>query len=169
MIFVYAFSNQWGTNISLRTLIDLQDELKNYPEILYQKIDQYPQSFFDEFLRNKTYSAIIGLGDLTGSFDKIKIETQAANLYGRHSIIPLADPVLKLDLPLLEKVDRDTFIFGQNMGTYNCNWLAYQIQSLINQKKLTTLHLFFHLPRDSVSKNNAKGIANLLIENGVLQ
>ncbi len=169
MILIYAFSNPWSTNISTRTLIDLQETLRSYPDIVFQKITKYPQPFFEEYIRNKLYTAIVGLGDYYGSFDKIKIESQASNLYGHHSIIPLAPSIIDLDLPFFKHIDRSQFFISSSMSPTYGNWLAYNIQSLINQKQLTTYHLFFHLPERSNSQNNATNIANLLITNQVLQ
>ena len=174
MILIYAFSNQWGTNISTRTLLELQGLPSLSKEglgvdFIFQKILKYPHPFFNEYIRNKQYTAIIGLGDIYGDFDKIKIETQANNLYGRHSILPNAPSNINLDLPYFESIDNSKFYLSQNMGTYNCNWIAYQIQSYINQKSLTCYHLFFHLPPKSKAGDNAKSIADLLITNRVLQ
>lgn len=185
MILIYAFSNQWGTNISTRTLIDLQSLLSSpsflkvhrSPEegrgsgggFVFQKILSHPRSFFNEYVHNKLYSTIIGLGDFYYPFDKIRIESQAQNLYGRHSIIPHAPRIIDLDIPLFDHLDSSQFVITHNMGSYNCNWIAYQIQSYINQKNLTCYHLFFHLPPKNNSTDFAKSIANLLNDSQVLQ
>lgn len=168
MILIYAFSNRWGTNISTRTLIDLQDEYKNYTNIIFQKIISHPRSFFNEFIHNKLYTVIIGLGDFYYAFDKIRIEAQAQNLYGRHSIIPNASPTIDLDLPILDHIDPTQFIVTHNMGSANCNWIAYQTQSYINQKSLTCYHLFFHLPPKSNSLSLATNIKTLLSTNQII-
>lgn len=171
MILVYAFSNRWGTNISSLTLNELSPLLQGGTQggFVFQKILSFPNKFFEEYVHNKQYSAIIGLGDFNGDFDKIRIETQAQNLFGRHSIIQNGLTPIKLDLPLLENIDPSVFIYGQNMGNYHSNWIAFQIQSYINQKKLTCYHLFFHLPQKSNSSNNAHSLANLLIDHQVIQ
>ena len=169
MILIYAFSNRWGTNVSTRTLVDLQNELKIYSNIIFQKINSSPRIFFEEFVRNKQYSVIVGLGDYNSYFDRIRIETKAANLYWRHSIIPNAETEINLDIPLIDNLDTSVFCYGQKMGNSNCNWIAYQIQSYINQKKFTCYHLFFHLPSKTNSAINAQAIADLLICNDLLQ
>ena len=169
MILIYAFSNRWGTNTSSRTMLALQEELKRYPDILYRKVYFNPKFLFNEYIHNKQYTAIVGIGDYNSTYDRIKIETLAANLYGRHSIIPNAPAEINLDIPLIDNLDTSIFCIGQKMGNSNCNLIAYQIQSYINQKTLTSYHLFFHLPNKTSSADNAKSIANLLITNRVLQ
>ena len=92
MILIYAFSNQWGTNISRRTLLELQKLIspfrqgemsrsdrgvltsKNKLDIKFQLIHSYPQEFFIKYIQGNQYDFIIGLGDHPS--DKIRIETQ---------------------------------------------------------------------------------------------
>lgn len=170
MILFYAFSNPWATNISLRTLVEIEHLLPHHPKIVFRRINGYPHQFFAEYIKNKTYTLIIGLGDNQTFDPRIRLETQAANRYGRHSILPLAPATLKLDLPYLENIDTNNFIISENMGKfYNCNWIAYKIQSYINQKKLPVFHFFFHLSLKSVDKNNAALLVNLLKANQMLQ
>jgi len=123
---VYAFSNQWSTNISVRTLLELQK--LNYKHTLFQKINFHPKSFFNKHILNKQYDYIIGLGDFFGNLSKIRLETKAKNLYGKHPISSNASFVLPLNTPSLSHFDNNNFILAQNMGSYNCNWIAYQTQ-----------------------------------------
>jgi len=169
MILIYAFSNQWGTNVARRTLSDLQKLIPNFYNINYQIIFGHPRTFANKYLRNDEYSLIIGLGDFWGEGEKIRIETIARNVYGKDSIYPLAPIKIELNLPEIEMYEPDMFEITENMGTYNCNWIAFETQLVINKKKLKTKHLFLHLPKKSNSMIMAKNIANLIESNRMLK
>lgn len=169
MILIYAFLNQWGTNVARRTLSDLQKLIPNFYNINYQIIFGHPRTFANKYLRNDEYSLIIGLGDFWGEGEKIRIETIARNVYGKDSIYPLAPIKIELNLPEIEMYEPDMFEITENMGTYNCNWIAFETQLVINKKKLKTKHLFLHLPKKSNSMIMAKNIANLIESNQMLK
>jgi len=164
-ILIYAFTNQWGTNVSHRTLLELQKIIKNI-DIKFQLIRSYPQEFFRKYIQGNLYNLIIGLGD--NPYDKIRIETQAKNSYNDKSIYPFSPILLDLSLPNLDNFDSNYFVISSNMGTYNCNWMAYSTQLYINQKKLETKHIFLHLPKRSNASILASQINNLLILNGLI-
>ncbi len=164
-ILIYAFSNQWGTNISHRTLLELQNLIKN-PDIKFQLIRSYPQEFFRKYIQGNKYDLIIGLGDSPS--DKIKIETQTKNSYNDKSIYPFSPILIDLSIPLIENYDSNYFTISSNMGTYNCNWIAYSTQLYLDQKKLSTLHLFLHLPKKSNASFLASQIKNLLDLNNLI-
>lgn len=166
MILIYAFSNQWGTNISRRTLLELQKIYKN-PEIDFQIIYFHPKNFFEKHINHHKYDFIIGLGDLYGNFSKIKIETQARNSYNNQSIYSFSPILLDLNLPNLENFDPNFFCIGSNMGTYNCNWVAYSTQLYLDQKKLSTYNIFLHLPKKANAQFTALQIKNLLDSNNI--
>ena len=130
-ILIYSFSNQWGTNISRLRLFF------------------YPLSFFHKYIEHNNYSLIIGLGDGSKNLSKIKIETQAKNSYNDKEIYPFSPIFIDLNMPVVDIYDSEYFQIGDNMGTYNCNWIAYKTQLSLNQRNLDTKHLFLHLPRQS--------------------
>ncbi len=175
MILIYAFSNQWGTNISRRTLSELQkiltpalsrEELgKGFD---FQIIHFHPRAFFQKYIAHNNYSLIIGLGDLYGNFNKINIETQAKNSYNNQSIYPFSPILIDLSLPCLDNFDSNYFAISSNMGTYNCNWMAYSIQLNIDQKHLKTKQIFFHLPKKSNASFLACQIKNILEMNNII-
>lgn len=166
MILIYAFSNQWGTNISRRTLLELQKLLPK--NITYQLVKFHPRSFFNKYFKNNVYNLIIGLGDLYGNFHKIRIETQAKNNYQNEAIYPFSPILIDLNLPPVDNFDSQIFQISSNMGSYNCNYLAYQTQLNLDQRKLSTLHLFLHLPPKSNAHDLAVNIAKLLSDNSIL-
>lgn len=168
MILIYAFSNQWGTNISRRTLLELQKNLKN-SKIEYRLIYFHPRIFFEKYIRKNYYELIVGLGDLYGNFNKIRIETQAKNAYGYESIYPFSPIFLDLNLPLVDNYNPNYFVISSQMGTFNCNWIAYSTQLYVDQKKLNTKHLFLHLPKKASSKELAVQIQSLFELNQMLQ
>lgn len=161
MILIYAFSNQWGTNISHRTLLELQ-KLITTPDIKFQLIHFHPRAFFEKHINHIIYDLIIGLGDQYIDFSKIRIETQTKNVYNNQPIYPFSPILLDLSIPLLENYDSNYFTISSNMGTYNCNWVAYSTQLYLNQKNLKTQHLFLHLPKKSNATFLALQIKNLL-------
>lgn len=165
MILIYAFSNQWGTNISRRTLLELQKIVK-IPDIKFQLIRSYPQEFFRKYIQGNQYNLIIGLGDCPS--DKIRIETQAKNAYNDKSIYPFSPILIDLSIPLIENYDLNYFTISSNMGTYNCNWMAYSIQLHIDQKYLQTKQIFLHLPKKSNATFLASQIKNLLEMNKII-
>jgi hypothetical protein len=167
VILLYAFSNRWGTNISRRTLTELQ-KIINYPQIIFQPVNSYPQEFFRKFIDHQHYSLIIGLGDGPRYLSKIKIETQAKNAYNDQSIYPFSPILLDLNLPPLDNYDSNYFEIGRNMGTYNCNYLAYATELYLNQKNLKTFHIFLHLPPGANAALLAQNIKNLLQENNII-
>ena len=169
MILIYAFSNQWGTNVARRTYSDLQRYLPQSLGINYQVIFGHPRSFVNKYIRNDTYDLIVGLGDYWGEGEKIRIETIARNVYGKESIYPLAPIRIELSLPEIEMYEPEMFEITENMGTYNCNWIAFETQLIINKRKLKTKHLFLHLPKKSNSMIVAKNIANLIESNQMLK
>lgn len=169
MILIYAFSNQWGTNVSRRTLSELQRYLPQSLGINYQVIFGHPRTFFNKYIRNDEYDLIIGLGDFFGDTEKIRIETVARNVYGKESIYSLAPIKIELSLPEMEMYEPNVFEITENMGTYNNNWIAFETQLVINKKKLKTKHLFLHLPKRGIAKFLAKNITNLTQANQMLK
>ncbi len=189
-ILIYAFSNQWGTNISRRTLLELQKILKKEISPLHQgemsqsdkgvlnsKSSQkikfrlvyfHPKSFFQKYISRDQYDLIIGLGDMYGDFSKIRIETQAKNAYNNQPIYPFSPILLDLSLPVLDNFDSQYFVISSSMGNYNCNWIAYSIQLHLNQKYLNTKQIFLHLPKRSNAAFLASQIKNLLELNNLL-
>ncbi len=181
MILIYAFSNQWGTNISHRTLLELQKLLKNNISPLnqgemsegqrgfdFKLINFHPRQFFQKYIARNQYDLIIGLGDLYGDFSKIRIETQAKNAYNNESIYPFSPILIDLSIPLIENYDSNYFAISSNMGTYNCNWIAYSIELHIDQKHLDTKQIFLHLPKRSNASFLASQIKNLLDLNNII-
>lgn len=159
MIFVYAFSNHWSTNISCRTLLELQRQIDK-PDIIFQKIYFHPKSFFQKHILNKQYSTIVGLGDFFGNITKIRLETIAHNRYGNRPISANAPFQIRLNTgPLTYNPDIN---ITQNMGNYNCNWIAYQTQTYLTSNHFPTRHLFFHLPKKQPPQIISKYIANFL-------
>lgn len=169
MILIYAFSNQWGTNISRRTLSDLEKYLPSSLGINYQVIFGHPKTFINKYIRNDVYDLIVGLGDFYGEGEKIRIETVTKNVYGKESIYPLAPIKLELSLPEIEMYEPNAFEITENMGTYNCNLVAFEIQLIIERKKLATKNLFLHLPKRTNSGLIAKNIANLIEANQMIK
>lgn len=167
MILIYAFSNQWGTNISRRTLLELQKIIKD-PDIKFQLIRSYPQEFFKKYIQGNQYDLIIGLGDTYSDFSKIRIETQAKNAYNDKSIYPFSPILIDLSIPLIENYDSNYFAISSNMGTYNCNWMAYSTQLHIDQKHLDTKQIFLHLPKKANALLLASQIKNLLELNNLI-
>ena len=167
MILIYAFSNPWGTNISHRTLLELQKLMSPFPqgEIVYQLIHNYPQEFFRKYIQGNQYDLIIGLGDSPS--DKIRIETQTKNSYNDKSIYPFSPILIDLNLPNLENFDSNVFTISSNMGTYNCNWMAYSTQLYLNQKSPSTYHIFLHLPKKANATSTAFQIKNLFESNRI--
>lgn len=164
MILVYAFSNQWGTNISRRVLSELELILgKN--NINYQIVYFSPQRFFDKNINGSNYDLIVGLGDFNGDIFKIRMETVAHNRFGEKTINPLSPYVLELSMPEMDIVDSNKFGVGENMGSYNCNFMAYKIQELINNRQPNLLQLFFHIGKKRIAKTVASDIANLMVVN----
>jgi pyrrolidone-carboxylate peptidase len=173
MILIYAFSNQWGTNISRRVLSALEQCLspslsKEGIRVDFIPVYFHPQSFFHKYIEHNNYSLIIGLGDGGKFLSKIKIETQAKNSYLDKEIYPFSPILLDLNMPPVDNYDSRFFQIGTNMGTYNCNYLAYQTQLYLNQKKLSTRHLFFHLPPRSNATATAQKIFELIQDNNLL-
>jgi pyrrolidone-carboxylate peptidase len=143
MILIYAFSNQWGTNISRRTLLELQKYIKS-SQITYQIIYFHPRQFFEKYIKNNYYDLIVGLGDLYGNFHQIRIETQAKNCYSNNSIYPFSPIIIDLKIPVVDNYDSQFFTISSHMGTYNCNWIAYSTQLYLDQHRLNTSHHSFH-------------------------
>jgi len=165
MILIYAFSNQWGTNISRRTLLELQNIIK-ISDIKFRLIRSYPQEFFRKYIQGNKYDLIIGLGDSPS--DKIRIETQTKNSYNDKSIYPFSPILIDISIPLIENYDSNYFAISSNMGTYNCNLIVYSTQLYLNQKKLDTKHLFLHLPKKSNASFLANQIKNLIELNNLI-
>ena len=175
MILIYAFSNQWGTNISHRVLLELQKNLNpvlskkgEWGKIDYQLIRFHPLSFFEKYIKRNNYDLIIGLGDFWGDINRIKMETQAFNKYGDNSIDAFSPITLELSLPPVDLIDPQKFIIGEHMGTYNCNWIAFQIQKEINSHCPQTSQLFFHLPKKAKADFLAADIITLLKNNNLI-
>lgn len=167
MILVYAFSNQWGTNISRRVLSELELILgKN--SINYQIVYFSPQRFFDKNVRGSNCSLIVGLGDFSRRHHKIRMETIAHNRFGEKTINPLTPYSLELTMPEMDIVDSRIFSVGVNAGNYNCNYMAFKIQEMINLRQPNLKQLFFHIPKSCTAKLVAVDIANLLINNKLL-
>ena len=167
MILLYAFSNRWTTNISRRTFAELQ-KLINNSQIVFKPVNSYTQEFYKKYIEGNSYSLIIGLGDGSKFSHKIQIETQAKNAYHDQPIYPFSPIFLDLNLPAVDIYDSSIFKISSNMGTYNCNYLAYLTQLYINQHSPATMHLFLHLPPGDNANFLAQKIAELLINNQLL-
>jgi len=167
MILVYAFSNQWGTNIARRTLSQLKDKL-NSPDIVFLPVYFHPRQFFKKYIEHNIYSLVIGLGDGPRYLNRINIETQAKNAYHDQTIYPFSPIFLDLSLPNVDIYDSNHFKISSNMGTYNCNWLAYSTELSLNRRHLSTHHLFFHLPPKSPADFLASNIYRILAENKLI-
>jgi hypothetical protein len=164
MILIYAFSNRWATNISRRTLTELQ-KIFPLPQIDYQIVSFLPKDFFHKHIDHHHYSLIIGLGDGPKFSDRIHIETQTKNSYNDQSIYPFSPILLDLNLPNVDIYDPRYFKISANMGTYNCNYLAYLTQLYINQHSSATFHLFLHLPPRFNANILAERISELIQNN----
>lgn len=167
MILLYAFSNQWGTNISHRTLLELQKLISHSDDINFQLV-HWPRQFFQKYIHNNHYCLIIGLSDGSKFLSKIIIETQAKNSYNDQSIYPFSPILLDLSLPNVDIYDANYFQISSNMGTYNCNYLAYLTQLYINQHSPETLYLFLNLPPGFNAALLAQRISELLKNNHLL-
>lgn len=169
MILVYAFSNRWGTNISRRVLAELEKILGSAKQnINFQIIYFSPSRFFDKNINGSNYDLIVGLGDFYGNIFKIRMETVAHNRFGDKTINPLSPFVLELSMPEMDIVDSNIFGVGENMGSFNCNYMAYRIQEMINNHRPNLKQLFFHIGKRSEAKLVAKNIANLLNNNKLI-
>jgi pyrrolidone-carboxylate peptidase len=51
------------------------------------------------------------------------------------------------------------------MGTYNCNWIAFQTQYVINTKYPGTKHLFLHLPPRTSARILTQSISKFFQDN----
>jgi len=167
VVLIYAFANRWGTNISARVLMELIDIYQSHPGLVFQKIYGHPRAFFNKHIWSSSYSLIIGLGDYYGPLTQIKIETQAKNQYGNVPIYPLSPISLPLFLPPLPALPPG-FIFGQSMGTYNCNWIAYSTQYFFNRSFPTGRQLFFHLPPKASATTLSADLADLFEANHLI-
>jgi len=179
MILIYAFSNRWSTNISRLVLSELQKAIKN-SDILFLPVNSYPQEFFRKHIQGclpcqgevaegrRGLSLIIGLGDGSKFANKIHIETQAKNAYNDKEIYPFSPIFLDLNLPNIDIYDSNYFQISANMGTYNCNYLAYKTQLYLNQHSPETKHLFLHLPQKSNAHDLAVNIVKFLSENSLV-
>jgi len=185
MILIYAFSNRWATNISRRVLSELEKIIVGATladaQINFIPINNYPQNFYKKYIEGsrlpcqgevaegrRGFTLIIGLGDGSKLVDKIKIETQAKNSYNNQSISPFSPILLDLNLPNVDNYDPRYFKISDNMGTYNCNWLAYKTQLYINNYSPDTYHLFLHLPQHQNATLLAQSIAQLISDNNLL-
>lgn len=171
MILVYAFSNQWGTNISRRVLAELEKILgPAEPGVFnFQIVYFSPQRFFDKNINGSNYDLIVGLGNFNGNIFKIRMETVTHNRFGDRPINPLSPYCLELSMPEMDIVDSKIFGVGENMGSYNCNFLAYKIQEMINRQNLNLKQLFFHIGKRSEAKMVANNIANLMVVNKMIK
>jgi len=170
MILVYAFANNWGTNISRRVLAELEKILGSAKQnINFQIVYFSPQRFFDKNINGSNYDLIVGLGDFNGDIFKIRMETIAHNRFGDRSINPLSPYVLELSMPEMDIVDTNRFSVGENMGSYNCNFLAFKIQEMINNHKHNLKQLFFHIGKRAEAKMVAQNIADLLVNNKMVK
>lgn len=167
MILIYAFSNPWGTNISRRVLSELQ-KIISANNIDFQIVHFQPKAFFQKYIQNSSYNLIIGLGDLYGSSSKIHIETQAKNSYNQQSIYAFYPIFLDLSIPPLDYYDSNIFSISSNMGTFNCNWIAFSTQVYLNQKNSQNYQLFLHLPPRQNASYLAQEIKNLLEKNSLI-
>ena len=129
---------------------------------------RYPRDFFTRHIEHKIYSIIIGLGDGPKFSAKIKIETRAKNNYLDREIYPFSPIYLDLNLPAIDNYDSHFFQISSNMGTYNCNYLAYRTQLYLNQKTPQTYHLFLHLPPKSNAQIVSQNIYKLFTDNHLL-
>ena len=159
MILIYAFANRWSTNISARVLLELQNQITS-SQYTFQKIYGHPKTFFQTHIYGKVYDKIIGLGDLYGNFTRVKLETMAKNQYGYKPISTNSPYQIPLNTGPLSYIP--DIIISKNMGNYNCNWIAYQTQLYINAHNLSTIHLFFHLPKKLSPIPTSLRIINLI-------
>ena len=167
---VYAFSNQWGTNISRRVLRELELLIGSARQnINFQIVYFSSQRFFDKNINGSNYDLIVGLGDFGGDIFKIRMETVAHNRFGKRSINPLSAYCLELSMPEMDIVDTNKFGVGENMGTFNCNFLAFKIQEMINNHQPNLKQLFFHIGKRRIAKAAAIDIAELLEINKMLK
>lgn len=164
MILCYAFSNQWSTNISRRVLSELEIKvgatLATAHQIHFLPVIRWPRPFFKKYIEHSNYSLIIGLGNGTKFTHKIHVETQARNAFYDQSIYPFSPILLDLSLPNIDNFNSEFFQISSNMGSHNCNWLAYSTQLYLNQHSPQTKHLFLHLPQQA----NAVYLANNIID-----
>jgi len=165
-ILIYAFSNQWATNISRRALTELQKLLPS-PNITFLPIFFHPKSFFKKYIEHNHYSLIIGLGDFYGKTDKIRLETVTHNVYGEASIYPFSPINLEISLPPLDNLNTKVFTVSEHMGKYNCNWIAYSTELYIQQHSPQTRHLFFHLPKSQNATILARQIITMFENNQI--
>ncbi len=168
MILIYSFANSWGTNISRRVLAELE-RILGKEKINYQIVYFSPQKFFDKNINGGNYDLIVGLGDFSGNIYKIRMETVAHNRFGDKPINPLSPYCLELSMPEMDIVDSNVFGVGENMGSYNCNFMAYKIQDYINKHNLNLKQLFFHIGKMAEAKSVANNIADLLVVNKMLK
>lgn len=173
MILIYAFCNQWGTNISRRVLSELEKCLspslsKEGIRVDFFPVYFHPKPFFHKYVEHNNYSLIIGLGDGSKWANKIHIETQAKNAYYDETIYPFSPIFLDLNLPVVDNYDSRYFQISSSMGTHNCNWLAFSTQLSLNQRSAETLHLFLHLPQKLNAAFLASQINKLIIDNNLL-
>jgi len=168
MILIYAFSNRWATNVSRRTYTELMKILPPCQEGIKGGLVVLPKEFFHKYIEHNQYSLIIGLGDGPKFSDRIHIETQTKNSYNDQSIYPFSPIFLDLNLPNVDIYDSRFFKISSNMGTYNCNYLAYLTQLYIDQHSPSTLHLFLHLPPRFNANILAERISELLQNNHLL-
>jgi hypothetical protein len=181
MILIYAFSNQWGTNISRRTLLELEKILKIKTSFFkggssrseqegfdFELIRFHPRSFYQKYIYRSHYDLIIGLGDYFGEISKIRIETKTFNKYGNENIDSFTPVSLEMSMPVLDLVDNSKFSVSEHMGTYNCNWIVFQIEKEITSRSVGTKQLFFHLPKKAKADYLAADIVNLLRVNKLI-
>lgn len=168
MILVYAFSNQWGTNISRRVITELE-KILGKDGINYQIVYFSPERFFNKNILGSSYDLIVGLGDFGGNIFKIRMETVAHNRFGEKSINPLSPYCMELSMPEMDIVDTFKFSVGENMGSFNCNFMAYKIQEMINNHQTNLKQLFFHIGKRRIAKTVAMDIADLMVINKLIQ
>jgi pyrrolidone-carboxylate peptidase len=168
MILFYAFSNQWGTNVSRRVLLEIQKLLPQSNNLIFRSINFHPKSFYQKYIYRSHYDLIVGLGDYFGEISKIRIETKAFNKYGNENIDSFTPVSLEISMPVLDLVDNSKFSVSEHMGTYNCNWIVFQIEKEIISRSTETKQLFFHLPKKAKADCLAADIINLLQANLII-
>lgn len=183
MILTYAFSNQWGTNISRRVLSELQKQFVGAPLAGAQKVDFlpvffHPKHFFNKYIKSFCPPALsregdrgrvlIGLGDFFGNISHTRLETVCHNAYAQNAIYPFSPINLEISLPPLDNLDTRIFTVSEHMGKYNCNWIVYSTELWIRQHSPDTRQIFFHLPKSQNATLLATQIFDLLQNNHII-
>ena len=165
MVLVYAFSNRWGTNAARRVLNEWE-KISQRVNWEFRPVYFYPQEFFRKQIEGRKPVLIVGLGDGLG--ERVRIETRAKNSYNERPIEALSPIWLDLSMPEVDNIDGRQFEISGNMGSFNCNWMAYKIEWYIRRHNLETRQLFLHIPRRILAGEMAGEIERLVKENEIV-